>query len=109
MKIDIEFNRWGKRRITDNKKRATTRLKKKGEQGDHFFVGDRCYVLTDVVQIPLRMVVNNFYKIEGAKTKAELKRIWNECYPKVPYEQNEEKFVFFHKFQELKQNEEAKI
>lgn len=98
--IEMPFNAWSKGALKRGKK-ATTRHSKKGEPGDYFKVGVHYYVLTDIEKIPLRMVAEKFWKIEGARSKLDFIKVWNSIYPRMQYAKDPEREVWLHKFDKV--------
>lgn len=102
--VDIPFNEWSKGRLTAGKKTATTRTDRYGETGDWFRVPDahgriRMYELTDVREVPLHVVRDEYYNREGCESAKMFERIWKKIHPQRGWEDNWD--VYLHLFEEV--------
>lgn len=85
MKINVKFRSKSRHQLELRIKTCTTRPRKLGEVGDHFFVtlstGTKRYELTKVIKVPLSTVYYYYYKQEGYNTKEEFGKMWITLHP----------------------------
>lgn len=86
--IDIPFNEWSTERHEHGYKRATTRRDRYGDPGDRFTDDDAGMVfeLTHVLRVPLGVVAEQFYEIEGAGSTEEFVDTWEDIHYRRGYE-----------------------
>ena len=101
--IVISLTRGDREKILCGKKRAVITPKKVGGEGDHFFVGTKCFILTIVVAVSLRMACYKFYQVQGFLTVKDAIRWWEIRHPKMLVDDDPERCVYLHRFVELKQ------
>lgn len=78
--VDIPMNGWSEERLAQERKWATSRTERYGEPGDTFEVNGIEYVLTHIVKVPLGVVAEQFYDIEGADSRAEFIEVWEDIH-----------------------------
>lgn len=83
-------------KIADGSKTATARSKRYGLPGDRLQTRVGVVVLDSVEQVPLGVVAQQHYAVEGCKTPSEFVAIWWRIHPRVGYDP--EKVVWFHRF-----------
>jgi len=109
MNIEIPFNDWSKERLMDQSKKATSRNKKYGKVGDNFIVykpknhPDKytliaVYEIELIIEIPLWFVAEDLYRSEGAESKEEFVKVWEEIHPRKGYRPFD--LVWYHHFKE---------
>lgn len=97
--IDIPFNDWSRRRHQTHEKRATTRTSRYGEPGDVFNDGSMEFQLTHVVRLPLGVVGEYFYELEGAESQEEFREVWEDIHYRRGYD--EDWTVWLHLYHEV--------
>jgi len=97
--IDIPFNEWSEKRLREGRKTATTRTKRYGDPGDRFRAAGANYELTHVVKVPLGIVAEQFYDVEGARTTAAFVEVWEDIHYRRGFERDWE--VWLHLFREV--------
>lgn len=99
MKIRIPFNKWSRERLKEGKKTATSRTRRYGVVGDVFTVDGITYQLEVIANVTLQTVCDVAYDIEGAKSKEEFIKIWEEIHPRKGWVPDQH--VWFHRFKPI--------
>lgn len=99
--IDIPFNDWSSERHEHGDKRATTRTDRYGDSGDRFVdkAAGMVFELTHVVRVPLGVVAEQFYEVEGAGSTEEFVEIWGDIHYRRGYDP--EWPVWLHLYREV--------
>lgn len=97
--VDIPFNDWSEQRLQAGHKTATTRTKRYGDPGDRFRAAGHVWELTHVVKLPLGIVAEQFYDLEGARTTATFVEVWEDIHPRRGFERDWA--VWLHLFREV--------
>lgn len=99
--IDIPFNDWSSERHQTHDKRATTRTSKYGEAGDTFVDEDAGmrFQITHIFKLPLEIVRDYFWQIEGANSNTEFQEVWEDIHHKKGFEPEWE--VYTHLYIEV--------
>jgi len=106
--IKVKYNNWSKAKIAEGKKRATSRKEKKLRTSEQFSIvsgesGDASrFQVIDVIQLPLKVVANEFYQIEGAESTEDFIERWKDIYGG---EFNPGERVFLHIFRRIEGQE----
>jgi hypothetical protein len=98
-RVEIPFNDWSCERLAEREKTATTRTSRYGDPGDEFVVDGTVYELTHVVHVPLRVVADHFYGVEGCDSRAEFIDVWEDIHYRRGFEP--EWPVYLHLFREV--------
>lgn len=87
----LPFAKWSRERIAQGRKFATSRSKPY----------DKDPRVLMIVEMPLRIVIENLWKIEGADSPEELIQVWRSIH-KGQCNPNDKVFVHFGDFREKK-------
>ncbi len=98
----VPFNSWSKERLDMGSKVATSRNKRYGDMGDYFEVDfgnrSRIYKITHVVEVPLSVVKQFFWREEGCNSSKEFVEVWEDIHPRKGFVPDQE--VWLHLFEE---------
>lgn len=97
--IDIPFNDWSDDQHYQDRKRGTTRTERYGAPGDRFETAGRLFELTHVVKLPLGVVGEYFYEVEGADSPTEFESVWNDIHYQRGYDPHWQ--VWLHLYREV--------
>ena len=98
MKVEIPFTNFMRARILAGKKFATSRNKRKGEEGDWFVIEGKKFILINVFKMKLCEIAKLYHRVEGFDTEEEFIAYWKDLHRRSGFER--EKFVWFHRFGE---------
>ena len=97
MDILIPFNLWSIGRLKANMKLATSRYKKYGVKGDTFSVNGESYIILLTVKLPLWLIRDYLFNVEGCDSPAHFVKIWEDIHPSGFKPDDEVWFHFFTK------------
>lgn len=103
-KIDMPFLPEFEESMLSHKKKATTRTKPYGEEGDWFEAFGKTFVLTWIYKTMLESVAYHFYWEEGFDTMYEFIECWDRLHPRIKFRNNPERTVYLHRFVEREVN-----
>ena len=78
--IKIPFNNWSKGRVENLSKRATSRTKIYGNEGDYFVVNNKEFLILAIIKLPTNYIIKFLYSIEGAFNPEELRKQLNKIF-----------------------------
>lgn len=77
VKITLPFTPEMERAAARGDKICTTRLERKGEPGCFFYLDTGVYFLNDVIDLPLKIIAEKFYRLEGFNSPEEFIAFWD--------------------------------
>lgn len=84
--VDIPFNEWSEERLREGRKAATCRTSRYGDPGDSFSAAGRQWTLTHVLRVPLHVVKDHFYELEGCESPEEFVDVWEDIHYRRGYD-----------------------
>jgi hypothetical protein len=83
--IDLPFDELMREPMLKGEKICTSRTKRYGKPGDTFKAFDADYQILAITRMPVRVVANYLYPIEGFATPEGFKAMWCRLHPRLGY------------------------
>lgn len=99
MNINLPFKPKMRELILAGRKTCTSRTRSYGQAGDTFRLDEKEFIVTSIIQEPLRVIAGYRHQREGFSNPDEFISYWKKLHPTKGYDPDQ--LVFVHFFREV--------